>query len=394
MKPRERILSAIKREPTDCVPVCPDFSNMIPCKLTGLPFWDMYLFQDPPMWQVYIDCAKYFNIDAMMDCHMDVLTEHDGKLYSVWGEYQPNYKESIIKRDSDRIYTQIYGDNGDGTRKWAELINIYYIDNPPNTCVPISQFGFSAEPVHYEDVTPKQWPRGEGLIKLAKDYMGDQGIVGVYCGVSAIVNNENQLYDYFENPDKYRAQRDSILEISTKRFNAIMSWETKPDFIATGSSGTLIFQTVDMFKELGLPIVKHVANMCKEAGIPSHVHSCGPEKEVIELCANETDLSFIDPLEIPPMGNCVLSEIKRDFGNKIVLKGNLHTTEVMLMGSVSQVDEACKKAIDDAGEGGGFILSTGDQCGRDTPFENIHKMVEIARSYGEYDKNMRLVRKK
>ncbi len=394
MKPRERILAAIKREPTDCVPVCPDFSNMIPCKLTGRPFWDMYLFQDPPMWQVYIDCAKYFNIDAMMDCHMDVLTEIDGKMYTGWGEYQPELKESIIRRDPDRIYTQLYWDNGDGTRRWIGNINIYYIDNPPNYWVPVEQFGFPPEPVEYEDVTPKERPHGEDMIKLAKDYMGDQGIVGVYCGMSALVTSEEQLYDYYEDPQKYIDRRDWLLDMLTKRFKVIMSWEHKPDFIATGSSGTLIFQTVDMFKELGLPIVKRITALCKEAGIPSHVHSCGPEKEVIELCANETDLSFIDPLEIPPMGNCILSEIKRDFGDKIVLKGNLHTTEVMLMGSVEHVEEACMQAIDDAGEGGGFILSTGDQCGRDTPFENLHKMVETARTYGRYDKDMRLIREK
>ncbi|HNU12785.1 MAG TPA: uroporphyrinogen decarboxylase family protein, partial [Rubrivivax sp.] len=68
----------------------------------------------------------------------------------------------------------------------------------------------------------------------------------------------------------------------------------------------------------------------------------------------------------------------------IVLMGNLHTTEVMLRGSVEDVRKASRKAIDDAGAGGGFILSTGDQCGRDTPDENLRAMVETARTYGRY----------
>jgi uroporphyrinogen decarboxylase len=37
-----------------------------------------------------------------------------------------------------------------------------------------------------------------------------------------------------------------------------------------------------------------------------------------------------------------------------------------------------------AAEEGGFILSTGDQCGRDTPDENMHAMIETAREYGIY----------
>ena len=67
-----------------------------------------------------------------------------------------------------------------------------------------------------------------------------------------------------------------------------------------------------------------------------------------------------------------------------MLKGNLHTTEVMLQGSVDEVVKASKKAIDDAAADGRFILSTGDQCGRDTPDENIFAMIETARTYGRY----------
>lgn len=116
----------------------------------------------------------------------------------------------------------------------------------------------------------------------------------------------------------------------------------------------------------------------------THVHSCGPEAELVEILANETHLTVIDPLEIPPMGNCNLREIKQKFGDKIVLKGNLHTTDVMLNGTPEQVRDAAKRAIDDAAEGGGFILSTGDQCGRDTPEENLFAMIETARTYGKY----------
>ena len=77
-------------------------------------------------------------------------------------------------------------------------------------------------------------------------------------------------------------------------------------------------------------------------------------------------------------------EIKRTFGKQIALMGNLHTTEVMLHGTPDTVREEAKWCIDVAAEGGGFILSTGDQCGRDTPDENIRALVEFARDYGKY----------
>ena len=131
-------------------------------------------------------------------------------------------------------------------------------------------------------------------------------------------------------------------------------------------------------------MLKHVTELAYDLGIPTHVHSCGPEKELVRFAVEETRLTVIDPLEPSPMGDCDLAELKRLYGDRIVLKGNLHTTIVMLHGSVDDVVAASRRAIDDAGGGGGFILSTGDQCGRDTPDENLRAMLETARSYGQY----------
>ena len=159
---------------------------------------------------------------------------------------------------------------------------------------------------------------------------------------------------------------------------------TKPDYIMIGYSGGLTFQTPEMFRDLALPSLQKVTALAKEAGIPSQMHCCGRSRALVEIVANETDLSSMNPLEIPPMGDCDLAEVKRTFGHKISLMGNLHTSNVMLMGTPDMVREASRKAIDDAAYGGGFILSTGDQCGRDTPDENILALIETARTYGRY----------
>jgi len=160
--------------------------------------------------------------------------------------------------------------------------------------------------------------------------------------------------------------------------------DVRPDFLCVGGSGTLVFQSVRTFRQLALPAVKRAIELAKAAGIPTHVHSCGPEKQLVKIMAEATSLTVIDPLEEPPMGDCDLAEIKRLYGKHLVLKGNLHTSRVMLMGNAEEVVAASKKAIDAAAEGGGFILSTGDQCGRDTPFDNLRAMIETARSYGKY----------
>ena len=163
-----------------------------------------------------------------------------------------------------------------------------------------------------------------------------------------------------------------------------MSMDVRPDFLCVGGSGSLIFQTVPIFRQLAFPAVRRALELATAAGFPTHVHSCGPEKALVKIFAEETRLTVIDPLEIAPMGNCDLAELKRLYGDRLVLKGNLHTSEVMLFSTPADVRAASQKAIDAAAAGGGFILSTGDQCGRDTPDENLFAMIETARTYGRY----------
>jgi uroporphyrinogen decarboxylase len=196
--------------------------------------------------------------------------------------------------------------------------------------------------------------------------------------------------EYYDNPSRFHQRREEVMELLERRMEIIANLKEKPDFLFCGDSGSLIFQTPQMFRELALPGLKRATQMACDLGIPTHVHSCGPETELVKIAAEETKLTIIDPLEIAPMGDCVLAELKKQYGHKIVLKGNLHTTKVMLHGSAEDVVEASKKAIDDAAEGGGFILSTGDQCGRDTPDENILAMIEAVNKYGHYDENGKL----
>jgi len=54
------------------------------------------------------------------------------------------------------------------------------------------------------------------------------------------------------------------------------------------------------------------------------------------------------------------------------------------LGDTTDVRRESLRAMLDAGAGGGFVLSTGDQCGRDTPDENIFAMVDTAKTYGKY----------
>ncbi|MFC1569727.1 uroporphyrinogen decarboxylase family protein [bacterium] len=377
MTSKERLLKILKGEIPDYVPVAPDFSNMIPARRTGKPFWELYLYNDPPIWEAYLESANFFNIDSMMDGYFPLTFPEEY-------ENEPDWQRYIVFESEDRIVVQdAYLE--DGKHVWKDTVDVYYIADPPTEKL-------KPDSIHLP-TTPKSWKPLEGVkpvdlgpagLVRVQNLMGDQGLVGVWLASSLALFRPEEIYHYFDHPEMHDIWAQERVDAVEKRFQRIMAMDVKPDFLCVGASGTLVYQSMEIFKQLAFPAVKRGIELSTGAGIPTHIHSCGPEKELVKLMVEETNLTVIDPLEIPPMGDCNLEDLKNRFGTQIVLKGNLHTIDVMLNGTVDDVITASKKAIDDAAEGGRFILSTGDQCGRDTPDENLFAMVETARNYGIY----------
>jgi uroporphyrinogen decarboxylase len=379
MTSRERLLKVLKGEIPDCVPVAPDISNMIPAKLTGKPFWDLYLYNNPPIWEAYVDCAKFFNIDSLMDGYFPFTYPENTISFP-----EHDWQTAIICRDSEKIITQGYYRES-GKMTWGDKVSVYPVGDPSTGNVSLDKLGLPPIPPKWEPLEGvKQIDCGPEGLKKVKAMLGDQGLFGIFITSTNMIGSPEKFFDVYDNPEKLDAEVERRVADVEKRFAYIMGLEVKPDFLCVGGSGTMIYQSPEFVRKNTLPAVKRAIELATSAGIPTHVHSCGPEKELIKIMAEETSLTVIDPLEISPMGDCDLAELKRLYGKKLTLKGNLHTTEVMLRGSVQDVIKASKKAIDEAAEGGRFILSTGDQCGRDTPFENLFAMIETARTYGKY----------
>ena len=378
MTSKERMLVAMKGGQPDYVPVAPDTSNMIPCRLTGKPFWDIYLYQDPPLWEAYINTAKHFGFDGWLP---GIPVQFDYEIEALANA--PQRQEAIVKRTSDRIYTRFHT-TINGVEHWSDYCYIYYIADPPTRAVPLSKIGLpEGAPTEWEDVHPRTNFSGLEAYYKACEFMGDAGVIGLGVGLPGLnIRNQELIYEYYDEREKVIAKCNRLHEQIIRRTREIV--KLKPDYLLVGISGHMITNPEPIFRELSLSTLKEITAICKEAGVVSQIHCCGPEYDLVKISAEETDLSNINPLEHPPMGDCDLAKIKKQFGKKISLMGNLHTTDVMLRGSAKDVERASKKAIDDAAEDGGFILSTGDQCGRDTPDENIYAMIEVARNYGKY----------
>jgi uroporphyrinogen decarboxylase len=371
------MLMAMTGGQPDSVPVAPDTSNMIPCRLTGKPFWDIYLYQDPPLWQAYGDTVKHFGFDGWQPA-VPVQLEYEQQ-GSATG---PKWQEAIVARTAERIYTRHHA-TVEGRRQWTGHCTVYYRADPPTHGVPLAKVGLpEGEPSDWEDVVPRTSFPGLQALTKARELMGEDGVVGAAVGLPGLGLQPDSIYEYYDNLDRVIKRCEQAHAAIVRRTRALVKLDL--DFVLIGISGFMISNPEPIFRQLALPTLKETTAICKQAGIPSQIHCCGPEYDLVRISAEETDLSSINPLEVRPMGDCDLRQVKQEFGSRISLMGNLHTTAVMLRGTPADVERASKQAIDDAAEGGGFILSTGDQCGRDTPEANIHKMIEVAREYGRY----------
>lgn len=89
-----------------------------------------------------------------------------------------------------------------------------------------------------------------------------------------------------------------------------------------------------------------------------------------------------------PRGKCVcdLDGMTDIFRAKEILKGHMCISgdvpaAMLSLGKPEEVEAYCRKLIDEVGDGGGFMLTTGCECPIDVKPENLRAMVETGKTY-------------
>jgi uroporphyrinogen decarboxylase len=376
MTGRERIMTALRNGTPDRIPATPDISIMIPCRLTGKPFYDIEVNEDPSLTFAYINAAKFFGIDGwMFNGTLDFKLKNN-----------VTTEKQIVSRHPERWVVRYVTHTPDGDLTQT-LVSPH--DNPSTmTEKMVKNFKDDFKKLRhvfggvesYDATTYWQQKKAmgeQGMICVGISVPGFQNFVVYFNG-----NLEALTYAYYDEPDLF----DELVALheAHELQRLEMALDAGVESILTGGSGSITMQSPQLFRKLSLPTLKKITHMCRQAGVLCGIHSCGKERYLVEACANETDLDYVNPLEVPPMGDCDLGELKQYFGHKLALMGNLHTTRVMLMGTSQDVRRESLKAIRAAGGKGGFVMSTGDQCGRDTPFVNIFEIVRVCKEFGAY----------
>lgn len=376
MTSRQRLLVAMAGRKADRVPATPDISCMVPVRLSGRTYFDVFIHDDPPLWEAYLAAVRHFGIDGWFAYGSVCPTTRDVTQTGRWLVDEPDRKVREITHHTPE---------GPLTEQF-----LYTLDKPPLRVKKLVE-----DPVR--DLPKLHCLFGPiascdtRLLNTQREALGQLGILGINLPAPGFhIWNEYvvggiQTLSYLEadRPALLEALAEVCHERAMQELGLIL--EAGVDFVLTGGSGSITLASPALWEKYSLPTLKAVCDRCRDAGVPSMVHSCGKQRHMIEVCAGQTSLNCINPLEPPPMGDVTLQEARRLVaGSDLTLMGNLHTTDVMLLGTPEAVRSASRTAIQDAGTDGGFILSTGDQCGWDTPDENIFAMVDAAETYGNY----------
>ena len=79
-----------------------------------------------------------------------------------------------------------------------------------------------------------------------------------------------------------------------------------------------------------------------------------------------------------------IGQVKRDFGDRLCLWGNISCSQTLQEGSVIEVQEEVTRCIEAASNGGGHILGSSHSLHQNVNLENVFAMVKAARRYGRY----------
>jgi uroporphyrinogen decarboxylase len=78
-----------------------------------------------------------------------------------------------------------------------------------------------------------------------------------------------------------------------------------------------------------------------------------------------------------------IGEIKRVYGEKLVLMGNI-SVDNLCTKTPQDIIEETKKCLRSAAPGGGFILSSSNSWYANAKIENCQAMIDTGRKYGHY----------
>jgi uroporphyrinogen-III decarboxylase len=118
--------------------------------------------------------------------------------------------------------------------------------------------------------------------------------------------------------------------------------------------------------------------------IPIYTHTCGFIGDRLELMA-ESGIDGLECMDPPPLGNTRLEDAKATVGDRLFLKGNLDSVNVLLKVTPETLEPFVREMLRCGAPGGGYILSTACSVAPGVDPAVLRQLAVLAEKYGRYD---------
>ena len=389
MNGRERLLKALKHEPTDRVPVAPfTYYNAIYEMFDYEP--KIATFFNPPDFdpvEKFVEYCDYFGFDVL---HV---------LGSVWDIWVGNtLMDQTIARSADNwdvtIVDEYKGDD--------ELLRTVMIQTPGGSLRHVEEHKRTSKYLVVSATT-------ESLIKTRRDFeilrqyapaadrmdcqlitrarkaTGDKGLVtanthGTFNILGLFRKLEDVLVDPIMDEGFYREMVEYFLPRLVQRARKMI--EAGADVIEvaghwTGQVGPKTFKKYIFENENRLVRAIH------EMGAPVIYHNCGDAAKIMRFY-NDLEIDCWGYLTPPPYADVILEEALAVLRPTLTLRGNIDQIDFLMKATPDQVKEKVRQVLTTVKPRGNWILSTTDFFFDGTPYKNIQALAEAGREYGWY----------
>lgn len=185
-----------------------------------------------------------------------------------------------------------------------------------------------------------------------------------------------------EQPDLVKAIVDKGLEHSIQI--AELASNHGAEFVFTGddiADNRTTLVSPKMWEEIFAPKFKQLSQAFHSFGLFHWKHSDGNIMPVLESLIS-AGIDGIDPID--PLGNMDLRKIKKNYGRRVAIKGNVDCVNTLVNGTPEAVIDEVKNCILNAGQGGGYICSSSNSIHSGVNPELYKSMVNAIHHYGTY----------
>ncbi|MAE64782.1 MAG: hypothetical protein CMJ18_10990 [Phycisphaeraceae bacterium] len=270
---------------------------------------------------------------------------------------------------------------------WIDEWGVRYVTGPEIVDHPVEgpirEIGDLA---HYEPPDPDA-PHRLGLLpEMVRRYKGRRAIVfhhrAAFMWSAFVTGLEDLLMAFAAEPDFAEAVMDVVVGVNERvARNAVRAGAdivTLADDYAS-NMGPLFSRA--HFEQLVLPRLQRVVDAVHEEGGLVVKHSDGDLWPILDLIV-DTGADGLNPIE--PVANMDIGEVKRQYGDRICIIGNIDCGALLSHGTTEQVEAAVQKCIADAAKGGGFMLSSSNSIHSSVKPENYVAMVKAGQRFGAY----------